>query len=329
MATTYIKGVSGGEKTVVSTLDALELEDGTTSTYILLSNLLKQPEGFLYNGKISVTVSSNNLTVSILTLDGSTPSSTNPVFLRIGDTIRTITASLSVTAAAATNWAGRGGTMFATIEQDWFVYVGYNSTDGVVLGFSPIPYAKKYGDFSTTSTAENYCKISTITNAVSTDAYVLIGRFAATLSASAGYTWTVPTFTSSNLIQRPIFETEWRTWNCVPSQGYSSVPTATVYKYKFSNKECHLHMREGTSGTSNTTAVGIYPIPQTAATVTNDLWFGYAFITNNSITDAAGYAYISSAGTTITFVRSADANYTSPGGRRINLQSGFMYQIAV
>ena len=33
-------------------------------------------------------------------------------------------------------------------------------------------------------------------------------EFGATLSAGAGYTWSVPTFTVNNLIQRPIYETK-------------------------------------------------------------------------------------------------------------------------
>jgi hypothetical protein len=76
-----------------------------------------------------------------------------------------------------------------------------------VIGFSRIPHACSYDDFSATTTNEKYCAISTITNASATDYYENIGRFGATLSAGAGYTWTVPTFTAKNLIQRPIYET--------------------------------------------------------------------------------------------------------------------------
>jgi len=331
MADSYITALS--ESTSAISSDLLILEDdpgGTPDTRkITVANLLKSHTGGLINGKISVTVASNDLTVAIKTLAGNDPSADDHVFIKIGTSIYTITSARSVTAVDGTNWAGRGGTMFAALEHDWFVYLGYNATDGVVIGFSPIPYARKYGDFSTTSTAETYCKISTITNAASTDPYTVIGRFAATLSAGAGYTWTVPTFTPSNLIQEPIYETDWRTWTCVPSQGYSSVPTATVYQYQVRGKNCYLAMREGTNGASNTTGQGIYPIPFTAKTITNGLWFGFAFIVNNSTTDAAGYCYVSSAGTNINFVRSADAAYTSGGvGRRVNLQSPFSYPIA-
>jgi hypothetical protein len=164
------------------------------------------PQGFLINGKIVPSVASNNLTVAIKGMDGNNPSSTNPVYVRIGDTIRSITAALSVTKNAGTNWFNAGSAELATKGIDYFVYLGYNATDGVVIGFSRIPYATLYSDFSTTSTNEKYCAISTITNAAAGDNYENIGRFAATLSAGAGYTWSVPTFTAANLIQRPIYE---------------------------------------------------------------------------------------------------------------------------
>jgi|GEM_PF-2378551 len=165
------------------------------------------PRGYLINGKIVPSVASNNLTVAIKGLDGNDPSATNPVYCRIGDTIRAITSALSVTKNAGTNWFNAGSSELATFGIDYFVYLGYNTTDGVVIGFSRIPWGKEYSDFSTTSSNEKYCAISTITNATSGDDYELVGRFAATLSAGAGYTWTVPTFTNINLIQRPIYNT--------------------------------------------------------------------------------------------------------------------------
>jgi hypothetical protein len=53
-----------------------------------------------WNGKISVTVAADNLTVAIKTLAGTDPSLSTPVYIRIGDTIRTITSALSVTVNA-------------------------------------------------------------------------------------------------------------------------------------------------------------------------------------------------------------------------------------
>ena len=167
-------------------------------------------EGILVNGVISVSVTSNNLTVAIKTLAGADPSAGDSVDIQIDGVIRSITSALSVTKNAATNWCNAGGAELATKLVQYFVYLGYNSTDGVVLGFSRIPYARFYSDFSATSTNEKYAGISTITHAASTDSYKNIGRFSATLSAGAGYTWSISG--TGNVVNRPIYETDTLSW---------------------------------------------------------------------------------------------------------------------
>lgn len=193
------------------------------------------PRGFLLNGKIVPSVATNDLTVAIKGLDGNDPSATNPVYCRIGDTIRVITSALSVTKNDGTNWFDAGRTGLATKEIDYFVYLGYNATDGVVVGFSRIPYATEYDEFSVTTTHEKYCAISTITNAAAGDDYENIGRFAATLSATAAFTWTVPTFTNKNLIQRPIFHSRWLDFTFTFTSGggaFTNAPTINVASYQ-------------------------------------------------------------------------------------------------
>jgi hypothetical protein len=188
------------------------------------------PEGFLINGKISV-VDTAGITVAIKTLADEDPSASDPVYCRIDGVVRSITSALSVAKADGTNWMNAGSSELATQEIDYFVYLGYNATDGVVIGFSRYPGAGEYGDFSDTTTDEKYCAISTITNAAATDYYNVIGRFAATLSAGAGYTWSVPTFTAKNLIQRPIYETRWLEVTPIFT-GFSTDPTTYNFRYK-------------------------------------------------------------------------------------------------
>ena len=166
---------------------------------------LQAPEGFLINGKIVPSVASDNLTVALKTLAGNDPSTSDPIYVRIGDTIRTITSALSITINAGQNWANAGGTAVATKEVDWFVYLSHNPTDGMCIGFSRIPFAKTWADFNL-SFANEKANLQSGSDTTSTNIWVNIGRFSATLSAGAGYTWTVPTFTASNLIQRPIYE---------------------------------------------------------------------------------------------------------------------------
>lgn len=192
----------------------------TTPKAITDSILKNSPRGFLLNGKIVPSVTSNNLTVAIKGLDGNDPSATNPVYCRIGDTVRSITAALSITKNAGTNWFGSGWSGMETKEKDYFVYLGYNATDGVVIGFAGLPYATEYDDFSTNTAEKTYGAISTVTHATAGDDYEVIGRFAATLSATANFYWSVPTFTNKNLIQRPIYET--RKLDYVPIVGVDS-----------------------------------------------------------------------------------------------------------
>lgn len=225
------------------------------------------PEGFLINGKIVPSVSSNNLTVAIKGIDGNDPSATNPVYCRIGGVVRSITSALSVTKNAATNWFNSGSTELATQEIDYFVYLGYNATDGVVVAFSRIANADQYSIFSVTSTNEKYAAISTITTAAATDYYNVVGRFAATLSAGAGYTWSVPTFTASNLIQRPIYETRSLTYAptwTTAGGNFTNNPSTTYLKYKLVNNLVKLDTYGVFNATSGGSGRVLMSIPFTA-----------------------------------------------------------------
>lgn len=162
-----------------------------------------------------------------LTCPGNVPiSPTSPAYVYIGAAWRELTAQPTTpTMANGTNWFNSGSAELATKEIDYFVYLGYNAIDGVVMGVSRIPYATKYSDFSTTSTNEKYCRIGNIAHASANDEYHVIGRFAATLSAGAGYTWSLPGFTPLNLIQHPIHESRVKTWAPAISSG-GGVPTS-------------------------------------------------------------------------------------------------------
>ena len=168
---------------------------------------LYTPEGFLINGKIVPSVSSNNLTVAIKGMDGNDPSATNPVYVRIGDSIRSITSSLSITLNAGTNWFNSGGARFATFERDYFVYLVLNGSN-IRLAFTPRPDLGVMGTtYKTSDTSTNISYVARSGTISSGDIMVNIGRFGATLSAGAGYTWSVPTFVNNvNIIQRPIYE---------------------------------------------------------------------------------------------------------------------------
>lgn len=222
--------------------------------------------GGLLNGFIRVTVVSNDLIVAISTSSSSQvdPTATNPVYIWIGDTLRSITSALSVTANAGTNWLAMGSAELATREVDLFPYLQWNSTTSAIdLLVARIPYANLMGDFTNSGTAEK--GVFGIVNYNSGDIVVNIGRFAATLSAGAGYTWSVPTFNANNLIQRPIFETRRLLWtsqlSCSGSMTYTST-TLEINYYQIIGRQCDISLRvQGTTGgTASNTIRATMPI---------------------------------------------------------------------
>lgn len=227
---------------------------GTLSDQSDLDKALNMPDGTIKNGKLSVTVASNNITVAIKTLAGTNPSSTDPVYVWINGSKRTITAALSLTINAGTSTFNAGSAELATKEIDYFAYLSWKAaSSAVVILASRVPYATVYSDFSGTATAWDYAAYSSAP--ASTDDVVIVGRYAATLSAGAGYTWTVPTFTSTKLIQRPIWHTRHLTW--VPAHvaggaGYTNAPTTNKALYMFDRVFCEIE----TAFTYNATSGG-------------------------------------------------------------------------
>lgn len=205
------------------------------------------PEGSMINGKISPTVASNNLTVALKTWAGNDPSASDPVSIMLGGVWRSVTAALSHTCTAGTNWNNAGSAELATKEIDWFTFLGWSTVDNAVhIGITRWPTD---GTVPTAgSTNEKGCNINGNMNAG--DTVAIIGRFAATLSAGAGYTWSVPTFTAINLIQRPIYKTRWLT-SVGTFLGFSSF-IAQTFRYQLDEYICHIIFNmTGTSNAAN------------------------------------------------------------------------------
>lgn len=280
-------------------------------------------EGILVNGVISVSVASNDLTVAIKTLAGADPSAGDPVSIQIGGVVREITSALSVTKNDGTNWCNAGSSELATKLIQYFVYIGYNATDGATIGFSRIPYARAYSDFSTTTTNEKYCAISVITNAASTDKYVNIGRFSATLSAGAGYTWSISG--TGDVVNYPIFVTDILSWqpsySATGSMTYTSV-TTSVAEYRVVGRKFELELITlGTTG--GTAAPGIRAtMPFGARNYTNTVP-GSGWTADGSGTIASCIFIDGSTANLLTCRRYDGANYGLGTNRYIAFNGGF------
>jgi hypothetical protein len=237
----------------------------TTAAGLKGSVLWNAPEGFLINGKIVPSVANNDLTVAIKGMDGNDASATNPIYCRIGGVIRSITAACSITQVDGANYFNAGSAELATKEIDWFVYLYFDTAqDNIVkASFSRIPYGTLIGDFSATYNNEKFAAVSPTVPAA-TDAWVNIGRFAATLSAGAGYTWSVPTFTATNLIQRPIYESRLLSCNLVLKGTTGTIGTfaaTNVSWYKVSMDRVFLTHRHLMSNVGSWTGNLMLPLP--------------------------------------------------------------------
>lgn len=290
--------------------------DGVTDNLAIHHNELKdglQNVEALFNGKISVTVASNNITLALKTLSGADPTSTNFVGVKINGVMRYITSALSVTVNAAANTFNSGAAELAGKLVGYFPYLGYRAaSSSVVIGFSRIPYACIGSDFHATATNEKYGAFSTAL--ASGDDVENIGYFEATLSAGAGYTWSVPTFNSRNLKHKPTFQTPWLTWQ--PSYvGFSTPPASAFdYKYMIDQRTCRLNTVEFVAGTSNATSFEHTP-PMKSTT------YGYT---------SAGFALDNSAevtaqvriniGSNVLFYKNAGAGWTASGTKSISYE---------
>jgi hypothetical protein len=322
-----------GEATVYTTLPATARLIASRSAGVggvityqsLISALLANP-GQLYGGYFQVTVTSNNLTLAIKTTAGNDPSATEPVFVNIGGTVRVIAATTSTTKNAGTSWGLAGSANFATLPMDWFAYVVYRAANSTVyISASRFPAGATVNDFSGTSANEKH--LFDHSTFATSDQVEVCGRFEATLSETASFNWSVPTYVQGvNLIRTPIKMTRWLTYAPTITSGYSANPTDTIYSYRFLERDAQVMFREATAGTSNTTANGEYSLPFTALTLTNALWGSGPCIMTDDGTLFAGYGYITSGATTILFAKIE--GWTDSGDRRINFTPPVLYRVA-
>jgi hypothetical protein len=310
-----------GDKVVTYDVSA-SLAKSVTLQY-LLSFL---PDGTMLNGKLSVTVSSNDLVVALKTQAGNDPSANDPVLVKINGTWRSATAATSMTLADATNWFNAGGAELATKEIDYFAYAVWDSNSSLVaVSAARRSDGRLVSDFSATTTSANH--LGNYANFTSTDDVCVIGRFAATLSAGAGYTWTVPTFTNANLIQHPIFETRWLDWAPTPT-GFSAVPTTLANRYRIEKGTCTVISRAVTPGTSNATTYTI-PLPFVAKTVTNMVWQATGTGRDNSVdlTVAIRVAVSSAASVMDVFTNYLSGTWTGSNTKILYQMTPLTYEI--
>lgn len=235
---------------------------------------------FLGDYQIVVSVASNSLTVALKDKNGNDPSSSSPVRAQIGATIRYITAALSVTVSAGSGTFNAAGNELVSKLINYFVFLGYRASDtSVFIGISRIPYGRTYADFSSTANNEKYLAYSGSAPA-STDAVINIGRCSATLAGTLF--WSISG--SGDVVNRPIYETDWLTWqpaySANGSMTYTTVTTnIATYKISWKTITIFVYATGTTGGVANTALNATLPFDalQIAAFPT-----GYGFVTDGA-----------------------------------------------
>lgn len=278
------------------------------------SELKALSDALLY--KINPSVATNDLTVALTHADGTAPSSTRPLYVRINDTWYSFTAATTYTKNDGTNWHNAGSAELNGNPIDFFLYViaETGASAGAKIGHSRIAHARTMADFINTTTNEKYIA-GNWTNFNSTDKVEVIGRFRAQLSATPNFYWSIA---SALVIHKPIYETDWLIFTPTIT-GFSANPTNTIYQYKVRNTDVILRSRQAANGTSNATTFTM-TTPFTALTLTNAAWQSVAIpsIDNGAATSSPGFVQILSATNTINVYKdSAAAAWTNANGKRV------------
>lgn len=232
--------------------------DGKIVTPNEISAKLQVPQGHMLNGKIVTSASAGVLTVEIKTLAGANPSTSDPVYIRIGNTIRTINSTFSYSTSGLSNYLNMGSTELGNEEVDLFVYLVWNSVANAVHMFaSRIPYAKKVSDFVISTSDEKGVLLLGNPSWNGNDEVEVIGRFNVQQNPS-GFALSIPA--TSVIINRPIFETrrlvynaQWAASGTAPSLGNGTISSA----YQLVMNRVNIYVKQN-MGSTTTYGTGNY-----------------------------------------------------------------------
>lgn len=267
--------------------------------------------GTMSNGKISVTVVSNDLVVAVVTAAGATPSASDAVKANIAGTVYTITSALSITIPDATNWFNSGSAELATLAVPYFTYLVDDAGVPALTIGRKSHYTVVESGMATTTSEDHIYGYSGFTDG---DDMINIGYFEAVLSAAAGHVWSAV----ANVISQPTFFSNVMSWNPV-FDGFSADPTSLFSRYYIVPRSLFFTHRAGADGTSDATNF-TFTLPMTPKNITNNTYQGTANIRDNgaSLTSLGRVAFLNSAGNVASvFSNAASGTWTASGGKRI------------
>jgi hypothetical protein len=241
-----------------------------------LSRSAEWTPGHLVNGRLVASVSGGNLTVAVKTLSGADPSSGNPVHVIVGDTARTLSEPLFVTASSGTNWLDLGAPETAGQTTDLFAYLVYDTLSSVTrICVSRIPSGRFYVDISA---GYNQRKGSINNgNPGSSDRVENIGRLTVAISAAPACVWSIPV--GATVCSSPVRETRWLGYTPIVSapggMTISGVSASCRYKIAGDTLFCQGTFSLTAGGTPSSTLLQSLPMGRSIATADESAGSGY------------------------------------------------------
>jgi len=196
------------------------------------------PEWYWINYKIVPSINWWDLTISMKTLAWTDASSLNPISIRIGDTVRMLTSSLSVTAAAWTNYLNMWSLQLVDNIVNLFVYL-VRESDWIRLLLSRKPLYRTYWELIWLNNTDEKWSINTLLTSDSTAVMENIWRIS--LILDAWNNWVTPVWWFNVYNMRTI-DGDWDyTPQYIPSGSmtYTGV-TTSVAKYKIIGNIAHV-----------------------------------------------------------------------------------------
>ena len=173
---------------------------------LALLNYENPPQGYMINGKIDVTVANSDLTVAIKTLSGNNQALQNLFMYELETLFALLLQLFPLQEMTVQTGLIQEVLNLQTSEVDYFVYLGYNATDGVVIDSLAFHLLEDMVISLTTNKRKTLCYIY-YHKCYKHRLLRKYRTFQQSFQAVQDILGQYQLFTSINLIQKPIFNT--------------------------------------------------------------------------------------------------------------------------
>lgn len=271
--------------------------------------------------KLTPSIASSNLTVTLTNMDGTTPTTSRPLWFKIGDAWRAVSGALSVSVTAALGdiFLWDAGKIQGNDAQIFVYMIDNNGT--AQIGVSPCPMlvtvATNYYSNGSQTGAAGHTNIVMSGTRDATNTCCVVGRV--NVSQTDANNWQTPTATK--IVNEPVYNTDPMNWTPAPTALAPMTLTTPVIDeayYSVEGWDVHYTVRV-TATTATTASASISATPPIASAVSTNFPVAGAAIVNDGGGNLGG---ICSLGSGLLNIGRYDAGNFGLGAGRIVRASG-------